>query len=315
VKEKLIQGKDRDQDRGQNLNRNLRPKKIGLTANFMYPDPLRGVYLTKTLLYHEQQMSSWILEEGAIPVLIPQVPALPATATGPSQNLAQAQAAFDGLMDELSGIIITGGSDLSPGFYGETGILDGKWMGDPLRDRYEKAVLDSAVERQIPLLGVCRGCQFLNAYFGGTLYQDLATQLPNSLTHRDPGVYDLLNHEVEFAENSLLKNLYGGQTEKKEKWTVNSVHHQGLKAIAPGFRPIAYSVPDRIVEAIESEKLAEHFVLGVQWHPEFSPSLREKMTDGQKLLNEKKLIKYFLSLPYTPRAYINSAPANKEKSP
>lgn len=116
-----------------------------------------------------------------------------------------------------------------------------------------------------PLLAVCRGIQVVNVAAGGTVHQDLATELPGAIKHdyfprRGQYSRDLLVHEVKVAEGSRLASLLGASTVR-----VNSMHHQGIKELASGLRPTAYA-PDGLIEGLESPN--GHFLVGVQWHPE-----------------------------------------------
>jgi putative glutamine amidotransferase len=155
-----------------------------------------------------------------------------------------------------------GGSDVWPGSYGEE-VMDPRWTGDQVRDAYEKKLIEAFVAAGKPVLGVCRGMQIINVAFGGTLYQDIATQRPEALMHRDGVQYDLNMHDVEFDPKSKLSKLLGGTQSAK----VNSIHHQGVKDLAPNFVVEAYCPHDRIPEAIRHQGKA--YVAAVQWHPEF----------------------------------------------
>lgn len=235
--------------------------KIGVSACFMYPDVNRKVFGPKTLSYIENDMFAYLSSEGVMPILIPNLE------TGlPRQYL-----------ENIDGIVLQGGSDLSPQTYNEAYLDQGRWPGDRLRDVYEFKIMDWAVKSKIPVLGICRGAQLINAYFGGTLYQDIETQLPNSLSHRDALVYDRVKHKVELSSNGLLHKAY-----QQKEIHVNSVHHQGIKELGDGLLVEAVSPPDKIIEAIRHEELP---ILGVQWHPEFHHTIKEQLSDPQKILD------------------------------
>jgi microsomal dipeptidase-like Zn-dependent dipeptidase/gamma-glutamyl-gamma-aminobutyrate hydrolase PuuD len=165
------------------------------------------------------------------------------------------------IVANLDGLILTGGKDVNPMWYQEEPLLQ---LGavDPLRDEYELTLIKLASDRNIPLLGICRGEQLLNVAFGGTLYQDIPSQRagknPAKHVQEMPGQY--ASHTVSVAPESQLAAIIGAGIQG-----VNTFHHQAVKDVAPGFRAVAYSA-DSIVEAIEA--WPERPILGVQWHPE-----------------------------------------------
>ena len=205
-------------------------------------------------LWDKKKDSLWMLpgyldgisQAGGIPVIFPF------TADGRE---------LDQLMDMCGGFLLTGGHDVSPGVYGEEPMEDlldtcGK------RDDMELTVLEKAVGSDRPVLGICRGIQFINAALGGTLYQDLPTQHPSGISHRQKPPYDAPSHEVTIVEGSPLHRCLGA-----DRIPVNSCHHQAVKQLAPGLEPMAVS-PDGLVEAVYMP--GKRFVWAVQWHPEFS---------------------------------------------
>ena len=124
----------------------------------------------------------------------------------------------------------------------------------------ERLLLDAALERDMPVLGICRGLQFFNAALGGTLYQDLPTQHPSGVEHEMKPPFDRSEHEVEVLENTPLYDILG-----KKTFGVNSRHHQAIKELAPSLKPMAVS-PDGLIEAVWMP--GKRFFLAVQWHPE-----------------------------------------------
>jgi putative glutamine amidotransferase len=167
------------------------------------------------------------------------------------------------IYNRLDGILIPGGVDMDPATFGEErhaklGALD------PARDRVELLLTRWAIEDRKPILGLCRGIQVMNVALGGTLYQDIAAQAPQSIKHDyfpTAGFErDHLAHEVSFTKGSRLLALM-----EKPTMLVNSMHHQGIKQLARDLMPAAVA-PDGLVEAIERD--ADHFMVGVQWHPE-----------------------------------------------
>jgi putative glutamine amidotransferase len=167
------------------------------------------------------------------------------------------------IYDRLDGILIPGGVDMDPATFGEErhpklGALD------PARDRVELQLTRWAIEDHKPILGLCRGIQVMNVAFGGTLYQDIAAQVPDSIKHDyfpTAGFdRDHLAHEVALSTGSRLRAVM-----EKPTILVNSMHHQGIKQLASDLIPAALA-PDGLVEAVERD--GDHFMVGVQWHPE-----------------------------------------------
>lgn len=162
------------------------------------------------------------------------------------------------LADSLDGFLFTGGQDVDPTLYGEETLpVCGELC--PARDRLEQALLTRALERRKPVLGICRGLQLINAALGGTLWQDLQAQRPESRNHRMERPYDCAEHQVELFDP--LASLYGTR-----RLGVNSCHHQGIKTLAPDLRPMAVA-EDGLIEAFCDP--AQPFLWAVQWHPEF----------------------------------------------
>ena len=226
--------------------------KIGVSACFFHADPQRPVFTNKTLQYVEQSIVHWVMSTGALAVMIPS----------PEGNTRKGDATLDHYADWLDGLLLHGGSDVWPGSYGEA-PLEERWSGDRVRDEYETALVAAFTKIGKPVFGVCRGLQLLNVAFGGTLYQDIKTQRPEALLHRDAGLYDQLFHELQFVPGTHLAGLFPGVAQAK----VNSVHHQAIKQLAPGFVVEALSPDDGMIEAVR--KPGDSFVAAVQWHPEF----------------------------------------------
>lgn len=241
--------------------------KIGLSACHWHPDPSRKLFLGKPLLYVEQSLAHWIMATGALVVMVPDV-------AGPT---ARGDASFDDYADWLDGLVLHGGADVWPGSYGESPI-DDRWSGDRVRDIYELALVRAFERRGKPLFGVCRGLQLLNVAFGGSLYQDIPTQVPGARQHRDGDIYDLNFHEVDLREGTRLASLYPGVVRAR----VNSIHHQAIKTLAPGFDAEAHSVDDGIVEAIRRRE--GPYVAAVQWHPEFHRPAEQATLNDDALL-------------------------------
>jgi len=163
---------------------------------------------------------------------------------------------------ELDGLVLLGGSDVSPESYGEK-ALKPEWNGDRIRADYESTLLRAFIAAGKSVLGVCRGAQVINVAQGGTLYQDLASQFPGALNHRNWDIYDRNSHATSIVPGSGLARLYPGLTLTK----TNSVHHQAARELGRDLVVEAWSEPDRVVEAIRWN--GPSYVFAVQWHPEF----------------------------------------------
>jgi putative glutamine amidotransferase len=181
----------------------------------------------------------------------------------------------------LDGLVLMGGSDLWPGSYGETPLQE-RWSGDRIRDEYEIALAQAFVAAGKPVFGVCRGLQLLNVAFGGTLYQDIATQRPEAVKHRDAALYDQLFHPIAIEPGTRLASLYPSSL----RATVNSVHHQGIKDLARDFTVEARCPDDGTIEAVRWR--GPSYVAAVQWHPEFHMGL-----DEQGLIDDAPLLADF----------------------
>jgi putative glutamine amidotransferase len=185
---------------------------------------------------------------------------------GGEPRILDASMAVEQALAGIDGLMLTGGDDVAPSRYGETAhatVVE----AEPGRDEFEIALVKAAHARQLPIFAICRGVQVLNVACGGSLVQDIPSQLkgavPHSLTVPPHDSYSLA-HEVWVEKDSLLSKLMRERL-VDESVEVNSRHHQAVKDVAPGFRASA-TAPDGVIEAIEDP--AARFCLGVQWHPE-----------------------------------------------
>jgi putative glutamine amidotransferase len=177
-----------------------------------------------------------------------------------SMGVADALAGIDGLL-------LTGGGDIDPVRYGET-PHDSVHDVEPDRDEFEIGLVGQARARNLPVLAICRGAQVLNVACGGTLVQDIPSQIPGALDHRlaaPPHQPFALAHEIWIDKDTLLARMMNDRLNGADACEVNSRHHQAVKTLAAGFR-VSATAPDGVIEAIEDPSAS--FCLGVQWHPE-----------------------------------------------
>ncbi|MBE5783771.1 MAG: gamma-glutamyl-gamma-aminobutyrate hydrolase family protein [Clostridiales bacterium] len=182
---------------------------------------------------------------GALPVLLPLYAGDPAL--------------WDAMLACVDGLLLSGGGDIDPRLFGEE-MHPKSGLPSPLRDEEEFYLCRRAVEMDMPVLGVCRGVQVLNCALGGTIFQDIPSQVPSALPHRRNDDEKGRVHEVDVTPGTLLHQITG-----LSRFGVNSLHHQSLKGIAPGLWVNAVST-DGIIEGAEMP--GKNFVLGTQWHPE-----------------------------------------------
>lgn len=186
-----------------------------------------------------------ISKAGGIPFILPP--------------LSDEQTLFNTL-ECIDGLLLTGGSDINPLYLGEEPCRELHGINEP-RDRQELILTRLAADRQIPILGICRGIQVMNAAFGGKLYQDIHTQHTNQcIKHSQDLSRGFASHTVTITEESVLHDVF-----KSSKLAVNSFHHQAVSVVAPGFKATALA-SDGIIEAIESTEYKS--MIGAQWHPE-----------------------------------------------
>lgn len=230
------------------------PAIIGITTQYRH---LSARTMIETNRFHVDA----VVEAGGIPIMIPLVK--------DDKNLEK-------YMDLIDGIIFTGGDDILPAKYGEEPI---KGIGDIciLRDDQELKLLDMALERSLPILGICRGLQLLNVGLGGTLYQDLPSQKPEFQEHVSVPTVPYGFHYISLVKDGFLEEIF-----EKDEIFVNSLHHQGIKYLGNNLKATAYA-KDGLVEAVEG--INGQPIYGVQFHP-------EAMLENKKEF--LKIFQYFL---------------------
>jgi putative glutamine amidotransferase len=250
-----------------------KPLLIGVSARIYYPGSqgaLTGVF-TKTLHFLEQSVAHWVLGGHAVAVMIPAV-TRDSIVTRSDIDLGHYAQALDGL-------VLQGGNDVAPEAYGEA-PLKPEWAGDNVRDGYEMELIQAFIDAGKPVFGVCRGLQLLNVMHGGTLLQDISTQRPESIEHRALGRYEKHFHDIELMSGTRLAQLYPGV----QRARANSIHHQAIKDVAPGFVAEAFCPDDGLIEAIR--KTSGSYVAAVQWHPEFHQPGDTETFDDMPMLQD-----------------------------
>lgn len=185
-----------------------------------------------------------IIKNGGVPVMLP---------------FAEGEAAMEKIAQTFDGFVFTGGDDIKPDYYNEKKVPE---CADDCeeRDKLEFALFKEVIKTGKPVLGICRGMQFLNVAMGGSLYQDLPSMRKSDVVHRQGQPYDGDIHTVEVYNDSLLHKIV-----KQDTISVNSLHHQAVKDLGKGVKACGIA-PDGLVEAVYSPD--HKFFLGVQWHPE-----------------------------------------------
>ncbi|KPJ51276.1 hypothetical protein AMJ40_00260 [candidate division TA06 bacterium DG_26] len=212
----------------------MRPPKIGITC---------ASHPTEEKYYIVKNYVKAVGAGGGIPFLVPPI---------------ESETKVAEVIRCLDGILLSGGKDLDPKYYGEE--PSGVWRIDPEKDVLELALTKAALERDMPILGICRGCQVLNVVGGGTLSQNLSAK-DGKIKHWQTAPDDYPSHGLEVKRRTKLFGIVG-----KERIRVNSFHHQAIKDVARGYK-ISAVAPDGTIEGIES--VSKRWVIGVQFHAEY----------------------------------------------
>ena len=184
-------------------------------------------------------------------------------AGGDPWELDHAADPVDAVVRSCAGLLLTGGADVAPERYGEarhptvTGV-------DAARDEYEIALVRAALAADLPVLAICRGLQVMNVASGGSLVQDIPSQVSTAVPHQVPAPKNGIAHDVSLVPGSRLAGLMGGAA-AGGRLPVNSRHHQAVQRVASGYLVTAVA-PDGVIEALERPQ--SRFCVGVQWHPE-----------------------------------------------
>lgn len=186
------------------------------------------------------------------------------TRAGGEPRLLDSSMEVSRAIEGISGLMLTGGEDVDPALYGEPphaalGVVDAD------RDRFEMAMVEQALASGLPMLGICRGLQVVNVACGGTLIQDIPSEVPAALNHRVPEPRNVIAHDIWVTRGTKLSAILQERVGQDDACPVNSRHHQAVKRLANGF-DVSATAPDGIIEAIE--RRGDVFCLAVQWHPE-----------------------------------------------
>jgi putative glutamine amidotransferase len=243
--------------------------------------------------------AGWVVEQRYVQVLsaLGGVPWIIPLLQGDEETLKA-------IYSHLDGVLLTGGVDIDPTYYhDERHALCGPT--DPPRDWAEVQLIRWAIRDHLPILGVCRGLQMMNVALGGTLYQDVPSEIPGSIQHdraeaNGSGSRVPLMHQLRIEPRSRLANILG-----TDQIGVNSTHHQAIKELASGLMRSAWAA-DGVIEAIEGNGDQNHYLVGVQWHP-------EDLTDT--MVEMRQLFRSFLDAARTYRQGRTRRSASQAQSP
>ena len=246
-----------------------RTLRIGVSARIFHPEPGSTGLRSKNLQYLEESIAQWVMSRDVLVFMIPTV--------NTGGLLHPSNITLRHYARHLDGLVLQGGADVSPQTYSEAATRP-EWSGDRARDIYELELLHEFVDAGKPVLGICRGCQLINVGFGGTLYQDIISEVPDAAEHVN-NLYDSHRHTIVFPKGSTLAPLFP----KHGEALVNSIHHQAVKDLGRDITVEAISQPDNIIEAIRYQRA--HFVVGLQWHPEFHSAGGVELLDCTPILD------------------------------
>jgi putative glutamine amidotransferase len=234
---------------------------IGITADLSTDSRSND---DEAMLLLPQRYCRAIENAGGIPLVLPSI---------------LSKSSLRRILQRLDGLLISGGNfDIHPAYYGEKPI-EALGKVNPKRTESELELARLAVERDLPLLGICGGAQALNVAMGGSLYQDISTQLPNAVEHQVSAKKATGGHDIDVKAGTRLHQIL-----KRRTVEVNTTHHQAVKGLGKGLIVDA-TAPDGLIEGIESP--LHSFVLGLQWHPEVL---------APKVPHQKRIFSFFVAI-------------------
>jgi putative glutamine amidotransferase len=232
---------------------------IGITADFSAGTKAGSASLQEPTIFLYQRYCREVERAGALPVILPPA------------NSASASARY---LAPIDGLIVSGGAfDIHPRYYREKPI-EGLGMIIQERTMFEMALVRGALRQDYPILGICGGAQAINVALGGSLYQDIATQMPHAAEHQLSARREHGGHLVQIQPGTLLAKATGRRIVE-----VNTTHHQAIKDLGKGL-VVDATASDGVIEGVES--LRHRFVLGVQWHPE---ALAPRRADQRRIFS------------------------------
>lgn len=243
--------------------------KVGISAKFYSKAPVFYGESDRHIQYLETSIAKWISKRGALPLMIP-------CETGHAENEETTLDAVS-FASELDALILQGGVDIHPSTYGHHSSKQKFNNFDLARDQYELCLIQEFIRQKKPIFGICRGLQLLNVHFGGTLVEDLEST--GYFKHFDKSLEEKLTHEIQIMPDSHLGHYYN------EKQFVSSIHHQGIEKLGGGLL-VEATTNDNLIEAFSKIDL-NHFILAVQWHPEFHTT--------EELMKSDKMFEMFLN--------------------
>lgn len=214
---------------------------IGIIGNTLMTEA--GMFESMERVYANSVYIEAVLRNGGVPIVIPAASVL----AGPKEG-----------MSFCDGLLFPGGEDIHPWYYGEEPLS----VTGELHTEIDEALFKAgqyALDKRIPMLGICKGLQFLNVLMGGSLYQDISLREKESIQHMQKRKRSYLTHHVEVLKGTRLASVLG-----PGNFETNSMHHQAVKELGQGLKASAYA-PDGVIEALEDE---EGLIMGIQWHPE-----------------------------------------------